>query len=299
MNSYVEMCGAVSVAGLLFVKCFSLRRPKYSEEHWTNSRDSLVIGHRGCRVADTPTGNTMSSFRGINKTSAGLELDVQMTADGHLVVFHDLETGNHLQGKNCHIAKMDLADIRNRRFVAEADRDEVVPTLSEVMTFAKENDLKMVIEIKGWNRHWGTARAVTDMVEQRGLQHSTMIISFNPVYLYAVRTVSDLPMSLISTDDFFTDLCGLSEVPILNKALFLADRLYEAATLRHYLLPTFIGSTGISAFYPALSTELVTAAKESGFSTNAWTVNEQSIANDLRRMGVTLVTTDLRCLSFA
>jgi glycerophosphoryl diester phosphodiesterase len=58
----------------------------------------IVLGHAGMGIRSWHTINTLSSFEKAKRTGAGgTEMDVQLTADGHLVAFHD----PHTKGLKC------------------------------------------------------------------------------------------------------------------------------------------------------------------------------------------------------
>ena len=56
-----------------------------------NFRDTLLLGHRGARGEALE--NTFSGFQYSQNLKsrglAGVEFDIQLNADGHLIVFHD------------------------------------------------------------------------------------------------------------------------------------------------------------------------------------------------------------------
>jgi len=79
----------------------------------SNLEDGRVIalGHAGMGTRSWYTVNTLSSFEKAKKTGAdGTEMDVQLTADGHLAVFHD----SHTKGLKCPmlIAQHTMDDLR-------------------------------------------------------------------------------------------------------------------------------------------------------------------------------------------
>ena len=55
----------------------------------TKKGKMMVAGHRG-DSANYPE-NTMAAFRAAKEQGFGIELDLQLTADGQVVVFHDLD----------------------------------------------------------------------------------------------------------------------------------------------------------------------------------------------------------------
>ena len=74
------------------------------------SQPPLVIGHRG-DSAHRPE-NTLASFAGALEVGASMvELDVQLTRDGHVVVLHDPSVDRTTDGQG-DVRQMSLADVR-------------------------------------------------------------------------------------------------------------------------------------------------------------------------------------------
>ena len=97
----------------------------------------LVIAHRG-DSAHRPE-NTLASFAGALEVGATvIELDVQLTADGELVVIHDPQLSRTTSGTG-DVRQMRLAEVRAvsagypARF-GDTWKNERVPTLGEALT---------------------------------------------------------------------------------------------------------------------------------------------------------------------
>jgi len=70
----------------------------------------LLLGHRGAAV-EAPA-NTVAAFRRAMEAGAdGVELDVHLTRDGHVVVIHD-EDVHSVTGVSGRIREMSLAEIQ-------------------------------------------------------------------------------------------------------------------------------------------------------------------------------------------
>jgi glycerophosphoryl diester phosphodiesterase len=109
-----------------------------------------VIAHRG-DSAHRPE-NTLASFASALEVGATIvELDVQLTADGHVVVIHDPTLERTTSGRG-DVRRMTLAQVRQvsagfpERF-GDTFADERVPTLAEVLALARER-ARVMIEIK-------------------------------------------------------------------------------------------------------------------------------------------------------
>ena len=110
----------------------------------------LVIAHRG-DSAHRPE-NTLASFAGALEVGAHLvELDVQLTADGHVVVIHDPTLDRTTTGRG-DVRRKTLAEVRAvsagypDRF-GTAFAGERVPLLSEALALLRER-ARVLVEIK-------------------------------------------------------------------------------------------------------------------------------------------------------
>lgn len=119
----------------------------------------LVIAHRGAS-GDAPE-NTLAAFElALERGAHILEMDLQLTADGHLVVIHDATVDRTTDGTG-RVSELSLADLRRLdagyRFMRadEAGREGTFPfrgsslailTLSEVL--AAFPDARMILEMK-------------------------------------------------------------------------------------------------------------------------------------------------------
>src|SRR5512138_3758757 len=102
----------------------------------------LVIAHRGAS-AYAPE-NTLAAFELAARQGADmLELDVQRSADGVLVVFHD-DTTERWDGQKRLAAACTLAELRALDIGGER-----VATLAETCAFAREHSMRMNVELKG------------------------------------------------------------------------------------------------------------------------------------------------------
>ena len=104
----------------------------------------MKIGHRGAPLLAYE--NTLSSFKkAIEAGVDGIELDVQQSSDGKLVVFHDWDLSN-LTGSDKKIESLSSMDISNITFPNESE-NKYIPFFSEVVEILPKECL-LIIEIK-------------------------------------------------------------------------------------------------------------------------------------------------------
>lgn len=107
--------------------------------------DTKIIAHRGYT-----TGNVENTISGlVSAASAGadlIEIDIQQTADGEFVVFHD-RTLRRLTGKNGAIANMTLGELKTLTIHANGFNDKI-SSLDDFIEVAKALDVALLIELK-------------------------------------------------------------------------------------------------------------------------------------------------------
>ena len=98
--------------------------------------------HRGLWNGERPE-NSLSAFRAAAEAGYGIELDVHLTRDGHLIVHHD-NSLLRMCGVDKQIAQWSLQEIRACRLL---DTQEPVPTLDEVLQ-AVDGRVPLLVEVK-------------------------------------------------------------------------------------------------------------------------------------------------------
>jgi glycerophosphoryl diester phosphodiesterase len=107
-----------------------------------------VVAHRG--ASSVCPENTMSAFRrAIDLGADGIEFDVQATADGGLVVIHDLSLERTTTGHGPVFAAgfEEVRALDAGSWFSAAYAGEQVPALSEVLAL---DDIKFELELKGY-----------------------------------------------------------------------------------------------------------------------------------------------------
>ena len=108
----------------------------------------VFVAHRG--LHDENNGiveNTLPAFSAAIDAGYNIELDVQLTKDGKLVVFHD-DNFKRVCGIDADVDSLDYDYIKkNIRFLANPDVTVYVPLFSEVAALC-EGKTGMMIEIK-------------------------------------------------------------------------------------------------------------------------------------------------------
>lgn len=214
-----------------------------------------LFGHRGS--PRTHPENTVPGFEAAVAAGLdGVELDVQRTIDGVLVVRHDphLPDGRLIAAvRAVEVAKVVLPG------------DGRVPTLDDVLDWASARRAWLNLEIKSSSsstdgREHETVRAV----RRHRVDDLVLVSSFNPVSLARVRAAA----------------------PQLPAAL-----LWDAASRPAWLTAggRSAGLLGVRALHPhhsLVDERLIRRARRHGWAVHAWTVNDPARARELLDLGV-------------
>ena len=142
-------------------------------ESWERLFDPAVA-HRGLW---SPTGapeNSLAAFQAACSHGYGIELDVQLSADGEAMVFHDYTLGR-MTGAEGRLSDRSAADLGKLRL---AGADETIPTLLEVLALVGHRAM-VHIELK---TPAGEVGPLEQRVHEIIIDHAgpLAVIGFNP-----------------------------------------------------------------------------------------------------------------------
>lgn len=142
-------------------------------EAWERLFDPPVA-HRGLWTPDGAPENSLASFQAACAHGYGIELDVQLTADGEAVVFHD-DRLERMTGQEGRLRDHTAAELGA---MALKGTDETIPTLADTLTMIGHRAM-VFIELKTPFGEVGPLeKRVTDvLVDHNG---PTAVIGFNP-----------------------------------------------------------------------------------------------------------------------
>jgi glycerophosphoryl diester phosphodiesterase len=222
-----------------------------------NKNKVIILGHRGF-MAKYPE-NTLLSFRkAIEAGADGVELDVWLSKDEHLVVIHDesIDRTSDMKGKQ---KEMTLNELKK----ANLSMGQKIPTLEEVFE-ALPSDALIDIELKDVDAVKRSLKVVHDF---RALER-VMISSFNVETLKRVREVDkEVALGLLVGDEKI-----VSQVQKLGEMLNLYSMNVPVEGIR---------VLGFEKFRSLLS-----LVKSLGLKVVLWTGNDELYYenNNLRRL---------------
>jgi glycerophosphoryl diester phosphodiesterase len=230
----------------------------------------LNIAHRGASAAAPQ--NTLAAFRKAMELGAdGVELDVQLSADGVPVVIHDLTVDKTTDGTGL-VRSKTLAQLKaldaGRKFSPQF-AGERIPTLSEVFDVL-EGKLLVNVELKDFNPRGSELGApVVEIVRKHAMDKRVLFSSFNPFALRGVKRLApEIPAGLLYAPD----------LPIYLRRAWLAPFIPHEARHPHFSMVT---------------EALVERCHARGLRVNTWTVDDPAEMRRLIVVGVDGVITDV------
>lgn len=215
------------------------------------------IAHRGLWAQGGAPENSLAAFQAACTGGYSIELDVQLTADGEAVVFHDALLGR-MTGAEGRVSDHTAADLTQLRL---AGTDETIPTLSETLTVVGHRAM-VLIEVK---TPAGEVGALEKRVHEILIDHNgpTAVIGFNP-YSHA-WFAQHHPKILRGLDSYaYADEAAQKTAPEQRRAF---------AALEHVAIakPHFL-ALGVDM----LPSKRATALRAAGMPVIAWTVRSQA-----------------------
>ena len=183
----------------------------------------VKFAHRGLHDA-TRAENSLSAFAAAKAAGFGIELDVHISRDGELVVFHDFDL-SRVCGVCGSVRDYTARELGEMRL---GDTEDTIPTLRSVLELI-DGAVPLLIEMKSANGKDGVAeRLVEELRDYRG---EFIVESFNPVALRRVRRARpDISLGMLSME-------YMKEERFRGKLLYL---LLENLCLNFLVRPDFI-----------------------------------------------------------
>ena len=156
---------------VLFLLMIILIKPNKRRDY--SAFTEKMFAHRGLHDENTPE-NSLSAFRLAVEHGYGVELDVQMTLDKQLVVFHDGSL-KRMTGEDGYLRNYTYEQLKTLRLKGT---DETIPLLKDVLQVLKTTDLICEIKADNGNMNYELCRKTYDYLkEYKGLY---CIESFSP-----------------------------------------------------------------------------------------------------------------------
>ena len=93
--------------------------------------------------------NSLPAFRAAAEKGYGVELDVQLSLDGQVVVFHD-DTLDRVCGIHGNVADFSLSRLQNMKLL---DTAETIPLFTDVLDVLRQGAGPLIVELKSGKRN--------------------------------------------------------------------------------------------------------------------------------------------------
>ncbi|MFI3174475.1 MAG: glycerophosphodiester phosphodiesterase [Bacillota bacterium] len=234
-----------------------------------------VFAHRG--YSGRYPENTMIAFqKAVEAGCEGIELDVQLTKDGEIVIIHDELVDRTTDGVGFvkdftleELRKLNASKLWNNVDFAP------IPTFLEYCEWVKDVDIITNVELKTSVQYYhGIEEKTIDMIQKFGLADKMILSSFNL-------------MSVVKTKEL------MKEMKV--GALILNEGIGDAGL--------FCKEFGFECYHPdykGVTEEMVKQCKEHGIEVNVWTINHMEGLERLMLLGCDAVITNYPavCRSF-
>lgn len=227
-----------------------------------------VWAHRG--ASGYAPENTLDAFqKAIDMGADGIELDVQLTKDGKVVVVHDEAIDRVSDGSGLvqDYSYEELKKFNFNKIHPECDREQI-PTLEEVYRLIKPTDLVINVEMKTSNIFYeGMEDKVLELTERYGMIDRVIISSFNH---YTVRSMKE-KCPQIKTGALYSD--GTIGVVDYVADVVKADAMHPGWT---------------KLFYP----HYLEDCRRRNMAVHVWTINREEDMRKCCEMGLDAIITN-------
>lgn len=274
------LCGLFLIFFILYGIFYLLARP-IPDHPYFHPEKFLVIAHRGGRSLGPE--NTIYTFRRAVELGVDvLEMDLQTTGDGALIIMHDREVDRTTNGTgpvhNFTLAEIQQLDAgyrwspENSNSYPLRSKGISVPTLAEV--FKAFPETRMNIEIK--SSQVNTIQDLCRTIRVNGMSEKVLVACFDAGKLGEFRSVC--PEVATST--------GASEAVIFYWLQWAKMESAYSPSAQALQVPETYGSRMIT------TRRFVEAARARNMHVHVWTVNDRDSMKRLIDLGVDGIMTD-------
>lgn len=222
-----------------------------------------IIAHRG--YSSVFPENTLVSFAGALDIGVDyIELDVQLSKDGEVVILHDdsLQRTTGVEGMVADYTCKELKELDAGSWFDVSFAGEKLPTLQEALELIRNTECRVYLELKDIGEKVGFEEAVLQIVNECGMTEQCVFASFRYEYLEHFKELDENLQVLYNTSSENTNL----------PEEFPAD---------YYGLSVKI-----------ITQEHVNAIHEAGGKVYVWTVNTPEQMREMQAMGVDGIVTN-------
>ncbi|MFC0781116.1 glycerophosphodiester phosphodiesterase [Flavobacterium sp. HJSW_4] len=219
----------------------------------------LKIAHRGAKAYEPE--NTLQAFqKALDLHSDGIELDVHLSSDGHIIVIHDETIDRTTNGKGL-VNTFSLSELK----LFLIDEKYQIPTLNEVFDLVDKKCL-INIELKGLGTAPKVVRLIEEYISEKKWNYNNFIISsFDWNMLQETSSLNpNIPIGILTEEN-------------IDTALAFAENIKAKA---------------INPDFQLLNEENVQQIQKKGFLVFPWTVNSEEDIQKVKSYKVNGIISD-------
>ena len=219
----------------------------------------LKIGHRGAKGYEPE--NTLISFeKAIAMGADGIELDVHLSIDGHLIVIHD-ETIDRTTNEKGVVNQLTLQELKSFKI----NNKQEIPTLEEVLDLVNQRCF-VNIELKNQDTAEKVVQLIEHYISDKKWNHSQFVVSS-------------------------FDWNALQQVRFLNENIRIGV-LTETDLDLAISFARFLKAEALHPDFQLLTNEYTSKIQEKGIQVIPWTVNEMDDIQKIKSFKVDGIITD-------
>jgi glycerophosphoryl diester phosphodiesterase len=228
---------------------------------------SKIIAHRGAS-AGAPENTLAAMELAISEGAEWIEVDVQETSQGEVVVIHDKDLkrigGSDLSVFETPLAKLQSVDIGS--WMDPSFGDQRIPTLQQLLATCKDR-INVIIELKYYGREEQLEDRVVKIVEAAGMQGQVAVMSLSYQGTQKLKSIRpDWKVGLLSS-------VAIGDITRLNVDFFAINANFASRTF-------------------------VRLAQKRGREVLVWTVNDPVSMSAMMSKGVNGIITDKPGLAY-
>jgi glycerophosphoryl diester phosphodiesterase len=151
--------------------------------------NTQIIAHRGAS-ADAPENTLAAMELAIHQGADWVEIDVQETAEGEVVVIHDSDL-KKVGGSGLRVFQAPLEELQSVDIGSWMDptfSDQRVPTLQQVLALCKDR-INIVIELKYYGLETQLEQSVADIVDTAGMSSQIVVMSLHYAGVQTMKSI--------------------------------------------------------------------------------------------------------------
>ena len=193
---WIIISSALAFLALSFIIFLILIKPGKKRE-CIEKYKNLKFAHRGLHNEERAE-NSLSAFKAAVDAGYAIELDVRLSSDGELMVFHD-DTLDRVTNETGRVDERSAEELGKIKL---GNTDDTIPTFREVLELI-DGRVPLLVEIKEDAGKYGVTEKTVEML--REYKGEYLIESFNPLALARVKKLMpEAPRGILS-QNFMSD----------------------------------------------------------------------------------------------